>query len=465
MAMDLEWKTCFTVYAMMRRFLKHREYICVAIVGMVVFAILNIVMLQYHYDVWTNPKVGFWSAFFNRFEISGFDSYTYIMVSEWRPLYTLSRHPILAAMIWPLAEVNAWLTQCFGINCAIFVVAVAWGAASLVSWMLMYSILRKIVLLGIYCSMLLTAYFYSFSHVMLTAFVPDHMTLTLPVLLLTLYLSGKAMREKKVMALWKMLVLAFVSTGITTTNIVKVGIAETVMTWRRVKRGEAIRRLVAFSIPLVILGALYLYQENTTQRIERERAERTVQRRAARDSIFARKIEESKNSMEIIRKNQIIPLSIVTNTEYHIDRIPSVVENIFGEGIILHEDYLLMDANKSRPVLVRYRHWGYYAVEALVVLLFIVGAWMGRRNRMMVAGMMMFAFDMLLHVGLNFASADVYIMTAHWAFVMPLATAFLIKETKKTVILQRVVISIVTLLTLFLWIHNARLIVQHIMGI
>ena len=88
---------------------RHKETLLVALSGLLLMAALNVMMLQYHYDVWTNPKVGFWSAFYNRFELSGFDPLTYITISKWRPLYILVRHPLLAAIMWPLAELNIWL--------------------------------------------------------------------------------------------------------------------------------------------------------------------------------------------------------------------------------------------------------------------------------------------------------------------------------------------------------------------
>ena len=75
----------------MKKFLsRHKETLLVALIGFVIIVALNVMMLQYHYAPWTNPKVGFWSAFWNRFEISGFDPYTYIVVSKWRTLYVLS---------------------------------------------------------------------------------------------------------------------------------------------------------------------------------------------------------------------------------------------------------------------------------------------------------------------------------------------------------------------------------------
>lgn len=118
---------------------KHRETLLVALLGFVIVVALNIMMLQYHYAPWTNPKVGFWSAFWNRFEVSGFDPYTYIVVSKWRPLYVLSRHPLLAGMMWPLSQLNGWLMEETDVNCAIFIVGVMLVACSLAAWMLMWA--------------------------------------------------------------------------------------------------------------------------------------------------------------------------------------------------------------------------------------------------------------------------------------------------------------------------------------
>lgn len=442
---------------------KHKETILTALLGLIIFIALNAVMLQYHYELWTHPKVGFWSAFWNRFEISGFDSYTYIIVSEWRPLYTLSRHPLLALMVWPLSQLNGWLMDTYHMNFAIYVVAAVWVTASLCSWMLTYRIMRRLIMLDAWHSLLLTLFFYSFSHVMLTSFVPDHMTLTLPLLLLTLYLTGTAIRDGKVMPLWQILTLAFVAMGVTTTNIVKVFISECVMTWGRKPVTVMLSRMAGFFIPVAIIGVLYFWQQQTTQMREKERAENTVRKRAMRDSLFAQKITQSEEAVKELRSNQIIDLSIVTNTEYHIDRLPSVVENIFGEGLILHEDHVLEDANRQRPVLVRYSHWRFYVMEGIIVMLFLLGAWKARRERLMVSALLMFAFDMVLHVGLNFASADVYIMTAHWAFVIPFATAYLMKHCEGKPHIATLLTCVVLFLTVFLWIHNTRLIVQHIL--
>ena len=448
----------------MKQFLtKHKETLLVGLLGFVIVVALNIMMLQYNYAPWTNPKVGFWSAFWNRFEVSGFDPYTYIVVSKWRPLYVLSRHPLLAGMMWPLSQLNGWLMEETGTNCAIFIVGAMLVACSLAAWMLMYRIQRKLLGMDVKISLLLTLYFYSFSHVMLTIFVEDHMAITLPLLLLTIYLAGIALLKGKAMPLWQSLPLLFISTGVTTTNCVKIGLADLFTQWGKKPFSKIVLHFLVYLIPLAMIGALYFYQEDSTQREEQRNIERTVNKRMERDSVFAAKWKQEQIDNKKRKEQQLIHLSFVTNTDYKIDRLPSLVENVFGEGFILHNRYPLRDANKDhRPVLVRYKYWWNYAFEAVIVLLFAAGVWYGRKKRLMWMVMSMFLFDMLLHVGLNFASADVYIMTAHWAFVIPIAVAYLIKETASMPKLNMAIVCAVLFLTLYMWGHNLQIIIQHI---
>lgn len=444
---------------------KHRETLIVSFIGLIIFSALNILMLQYHYDRWTNPKVGFWTAFWNKFEFSGFDPYTYIVISQWRPLYILSRHPLLSVMMWPLSELNGWLKDITGVNCAIHIVAVLWTFISTASWLLMYKIQRRLLELNFTTSLLLTLFFFSFSHILIITFVEDHMALTLPLLLLSIYLGGKAIKKGKMMPLWQSLPLLFITTGVTTTNCVKVGFVDLFTRWGKVSFTNLVKHFLIYLIPLAIIGGLYYYQQETIQVEEKKSIENTVNHRAERDSVFAEKWQREQMANKEIKEKQLLHLSFVTNTDYKIDRLPSLIENIFGEGFILHERYPLTDANKNhRPVLVRYENQWFYAVEAAIVFLFLAGIWCGRKERIMWMTMTMFLFDMLLHVGLNFASADVYIMTAHWAFVIPIAVGYLIKKASVKPIINTIVLATVLFITLFLIVHNMQIIVKHILG-
>lgn len=441
---------------------RHRETLFVALAGFIVIVALNAMMLHYHYDLWIRPKVGFWTSFWDNFEVSGFDPYAYIVVSKWRPLYILPRHPLLAVMLWPLSLLNEWLSDVTDINCAIFIIASLWIVVNTISWTLMYKIHRHIMELSFANSLLLSAFFFSFSHVMMITFVCDHMALTLPCLLLAIYIAGKAIKQQRTIPLWQSLPLLFLSTGITTTNMIKVGIADFVAMLHRGRWNKVLCHFLWYLIPLSIIGALYLYQERTSQEEERNSIKHTVEVRMQRDSTFAEYWRKSTKESEEIKKQQIVHLSIATNTEYHIDRIPSLVENVFGEGFILHRKHALEDANRKRPVLVRYDNWCYYALETSIIMLFLAGVWYGRREPLVWMTMLMFLFDMLLHVVLNFASADVYIMTAHWAFVIPIAIACLFKRVRNAK-LEFTLQSLLLFLTLFLWVHNMTIIANHIL--
>ena len=102
---------------------RHKETLIVTLLGFLIMASLNVMMLQWQPEYFTSLRYGAWTAFWNYGEFSGFDTYTYIVISSFRPVYVLSRHPILAMMMWPLYELNEALKAEYGINCAIYIVA------------------------------------------------------------------------------------------------------------------------------------------------------------------------------------------------------------------------------------------------------------------------------------------------------------------------------------------------------
>lgn len=448
----------------------------VILLGLVVVIGLNHLMLYYNYDLWTNPKVGFWSAFYKHFEMSGFDDYPYVVVSKWRPMFILERHPLLALMLWPFTQLNGWMMATWHMNFAMFIVGGIWIVLGFASWMLMYRLMHRIMELSWSQSLLLTMLFYSFSHVMMVLFVCDHMGITLLLMLLTITLAGKAIKQDKPMPLWQSLPLVFLATGVTTTNVVKVFLADFFT------RSFSLRKLFAhflcYLVPLAVIGVIYFWQKDSTQKKEDAFVVEMMKKRAAKDSVSAEKYRRYMAKQAEKRKHQKFDNPLFNYTEHVIDRVPSLVENVFGEGFILHpadckgdDDvtkrstyYVLCDPNENhRPVLVRYNHWFYYAIEAILVAMFIVGIWCGRRNKVLWIALSMFLFDMLLHVGLEFASSDLYIMTAHWAFVLPIAYACMLKSCSNHMH-RAMLMALLALLAAWLWYHNLTLIVQHILS-
>ena len=135
-------------------------------------------------------------------------------------------------------------------------------------------------------------------------------------------------------------------------------------------------------------------------------------------------------------------------TDVSTDRFETVVHNLFGETIQLHQDYLLDDTLKNRPVVVEYRYVLNYVVEALIAALFLTGIWMGRKERFLWMALSCFAFDMVLHLGLGFGINEVYIMGPHWLFVIPISIAYIFKHANTRWHLPLRVIT--TLLAIFL---------------
>ena len=139
-------------------------------------------------------------------------------------------------------------------------------------------------------------------------------------------------------------------------------------------------------------------------------------------------------------------------TDITTPRWPSLVENTFGEPIQLHQDYLLLDVLRNRPVIVEYRWVGSYVVEAIIMLLFVLGMWFARRSRFFWLAFSFFAFDMFIHLVLGFGINEIYIMSPHYLFIIPLGIAYLLKalNVKPCVVLRLTILVI----TLYLVIYN-----------
>ena len=136
-------------------------------------------------------------------------------------------------------------------------------------------------------------------------------------------------------------------------------------------------------------------------------------------------------------------------TDTSTPRLESAYENLFGETIQFHQQHFLGDTLVRRPVFVRYDWVLNYVVEAIVVLMFIVGIWVGRRSRFLWLTLACFGFDMVIHMGLGFGLNEIYIMAPHWLYVIPFAIACLLKA-----VTGRGLRLLVAVLTLYLILYN-----------
>lgn len=446
-----------------------------AIVAVVFIAAVNALFVYKMYDVLTPlyDRRVLLGRMIRHFHVSGYDPLTLVTISSWTDIYNVFRHPLLAFLISPLSALNSVLVSVTGINCALFITAVLMTACAFYSFVFLRRILTDVLCLGTFDSNLLTALFFSFSYVMLISFVPDHFGFTMCMLLMVLYVAGMRMKRGKAVPTWQTAVLYVFATGITTTNSVKIILAQLFVNGRRF---FWIRNLLlAIIVPSIALWMFCRYEYDTfVAPIDKARHEARLKRQAAKRHNDSIRMAKNRADTALTAKRAaltdkapaakkktgkqgrpIADTGMMRWSDMTTPRTATVVENLFGEPIQFHRQHFLGDIFHHRPVFVRYDWTVNYLVEGLVVLLFLAGIVCGLRNRFLWLCLAWFACDMALHLGLGFGINEIYIMSPHWLFVIPIAMAFCLLRIRGG---RRTALRILMVcLTAYLWIYNGWL--------
>lgn len=428
----------------------------IAGVALVVFAALNALLIANHWQSFTRgAHVGFWSVFYNHLNMSGYDIFSLIFISCMRLHWNTLRHPLFVVVLLPLFWLNRLIMPPTEFNAAVLLMAALLVAADVWGAVLMHRLLRDVVEVRRVDAALLTALFYGFAHVMIATMVPDHFALSLPLLLLTLLIAGRKLKEGKPMKLWQSALLFFLTAGVTLTNGVKVALAAWFVNGRKV---FSWRSIAAFVVPTLLLGAIYVWQQDSIVAPQERKIKRIEAAVAKKDPARIAKLNEhndfvkQQNGEALTTNVPLLEWSDITT-----DRWQSAVDNLFGESLQLHRDYLLEDVQQTRPVFVQYRSALNYVVEALLVVLLAVGAWTARREKFFLMVLAWFGFDMLMHMGFGFGLNEVYIMTAHWAFIIPIAAGYILRRSNSMA--PRVLVAA---LAVWLWAYNAAIVIGYL---
>lgn len=428
----------------------------IAVVALVVFAALNALLIANHWQSFTRgAHVGFWSVFYNHLNMSGYDIFSLIFISCMRLHWNALRHPLFVVVLLPLFWLNRLIMPPTEFNAAVLLMAALLVAADVWGAVLMHRLLRDVVEVRRVDAAMLTALFYGFAHVMIATMVPDHFALSLPLLLLTLLIAGRKLKEGKPMKLWQSALLFFLTAGVTLTNGVKVALAAWFVNGRKV---FSWRSIAAFVVPTLLLGAIYVWQQDAIVAPQERKIKRIEAAVAKKDPARIAKLNEhndfvkQQNGEALTTNVPLLEWSDITT-----DRWQSAVDNLFGESLQLHRDYLLEDVQQTRPVFVQYRSALNYVVEALLVVLLAVGAWTARREKFFLMVLAWFGFDMLMHMGFGFGLNEVYIMTAHWAFIIPIAAGYILRRSNSMA--PRVLVAA---LAVWLWAYNAAIVIRYL---
>lgn len=95
-----------------------REERWLFVVALIVFVGLNALIAGSHWDMYTKPLMhgGSWSVFRTRFEMSGYDCWSWLTVSEGRVFFETIRHPLYLSFLYPMYWLNYWLMSWTGVN-------------------------------------------------------------------------------------------------------------------------------------------------------------------------------------------------------------------------------------------------------------------------------------------------------------------------------------------------------------
>lgn len=465
-------------------------------------AILNGVVIARYAGTFTLVTDDYYKNFIRHFCVSGFDPLTYWVLSDWNAAYNVYRHPLLAFYMYIPYLINMGLMKLTGYNCALFIAVIIQMFCGFYATLFLQRIFREVLELDKAASSILTLLFFSFGYVMVTCIVPDHFVISMLLLILALYVSGRRIKHNHPLKIWQTVVYFVLTAGTSLNNGLKIFFSALFVNRKRFFRPKYL--LLAVILPAALLWGFARWEYRTfvwpVEMARKEmkakkaaekkaRQERMAQLKQIKDSLTKDSIQrglkiitpeeiaqkaknDSIQKAKQLARNEarkkrgpkqgapIMKGEFMNWTDATSSRTLSIVENLMGESIQLHQDYVLQDELRHRPMFVNYRYAFNYIVEALIIILFLAGIWAGRKSRYLWLVMSYFGLDMLLHIGLGFGLNEVYIMSGHWIYALPITIGFLLKETRH----QRYSLCLKSLLLtigLFLLIYNGILIIGY----
>ena len=428
-----------------------------SLIALLVFVLLNGLFFYKYSNLFLQAHhVSYWQLFAKTFHVSGFDAWSYIFMSNGKLYFEIPRHPLFAVILYPFHLINKELIAAGDTNYAMIFMAILLIASAYYSFIFIYRVFREIIEVGKKDCLLFSAMLYSFGMVMVSMLVPDHFCWSLFLLTMTLYLAGKAMKEKKQLSAWTIGILSFLTGGVTLSNIAKTYLAAWFVNGKKV---FAWKNMVAMILPAILLvGTAYLIyteirepQFHTDKKIEiKAHAKDTLQ--AHKDSIHHAWVLA--HTGEPMKKEGFWKW-----TDMSTSRSDALIHNMMGESIQLHDSYLLDDMCVNRPTVVKYNYVFNYIIEGIVALLFILGIIVAVRHRFFLMALSWLALDICIHFVMGFGLNEMYIMACHWIFIIPISIAYLLKSLTPS--RQTIVRGITLLLTLYLWVWNGYLVFSY----
>ena len=231
--------------------------------------------------------------------------------------------------------------------------------------------------------------------------------------------------------------------------------------------------LLAVVLPAALLWGTAMWEYRTyVLPKEKSRAEMKVRQEEALKEKVAAMSPEERKTFETKQARRELRLKLQKEksgqpmedhgflkwTDISTSRWQSVYENLFGESLQFHRQHFLEDTLVGRPVFVKYDKMFNYIVEAIILFLALAGIWFGRQRRFLWLCLSCFGVDMFIHLILGFGLNEIFIMSPHFMFVLPIATAYLFKSVHWQWLRLAVVF-----LTVYLLVYNGYLLTNFLL--
>lgn len=398
-------------------------------------AVLNGVVIARYASHFTLITDDYYKNFIRHFCVSGFDPLTYWVLSDWNAAYNVYRHPLLAFYMYIPYLINMGLMKLTGYNCALFIAVVIQIFCGFYATLFLKRIFREVMDLDKTASHILTLLFFSFGYVMVTCIVPDHFVISMMLLILALYVSGLRMKHHHPLKIWQSVVYFILTAGTSLNNGLKIFFSAFFVNGKGFFRPKHL--LLAVILPAALLWGFCRWEYRVfvwpNEMARKELKAKKAAEKKARQERMAQELakKEAKKKRGSKQGAPIMKGEFMNWTDATSSRTQSIIENLMGESIQLHQDYVLEDELRHRPMFVKYRYAINYVVEAVIMLLFVAGIWAGRKSKYLWLVMSYFGLDMMLHIGLGFGLNEVYIMAGHWIYAIPIAIGFLLKQKRQ----------------------------------
>lgn len=364
----------------------------IALFFLIVILPLQYLMISKFWCLFSDYSDESFNIFMRNYHMSGFDPISYDVITNWHQGYDILRHPLLAVMMYPVYLLNQLLWWITGTNCAQLMMGLILSACSFYSFLFLNRTIRDVITTSV-LGTTATFLFISFAYILVTTVVADHFCLSMLCLILTTYLAGKKLKNNQIFSVREMAILFLITAGITLSNgAIVIGIFLITNGIQFFKKNNILVLVLTTAVLILPVAVSQIYSKQQ------------------KENIVESQMRWTKNSLS---KGKILQ------------------ENFFGESLQLHRKYVLGDVLHNRPVLVAYS-WSFQNyVIVIIELLLLAGIIAGIRKRFTFVLLWVLTFNILFHIVLGFAIEEVYIMTAHWAFVIPLAIANLFNIPNK----------------------------------